>query len=89
MSTPEHKLHVTNDLPAVITLWLEPWGEDYIMLPDETFEVVAKGTAAEFYFHVIYNAADIKVYAEGSCDAISMFQDGRQLECGHNRALRS
>ena len=43
-------LRVTNDRSGFVTLWLEPWGEDYGMLPGDEFEIVAGDAADGFYF---------------------------------------
>ncbi len=82
---PVHKLSFSNDLSSPVTLWLEPWGEDYVMLPAQTFEVVAQGTTEGFYFHVAYRAENIQIYAEGSSESVLILQNGELLECGHNR----
>ena len=35
------RIKVSNDLKTFATMWLEPWGEDYGMLPGDEFEIVA------------------------------------------------
>ena len=35
------RIKVTNDRSDFVTLWLEPWGEDYGMLPADEFDIVA------------------------------------------------
>jgi hypothetical protein len=73
----------------VFTLWLEPWGEDYTLLPDETVEVVAKDAKKSFYFHVVNIVEGVQVYAEGTCGSVSVFHNGKLLERGYNREVRS
>ena len=36
-------LRLTNSRPAPVYFSLEPWGEEYLMAPRATFEVVARG----------------------------------------------
>jgi hypothetical protein len=78
-------LRVTNDRSGFVTLWLEPWGEDYGMLPGDEFEIVAGDAADGFYFHVIAEDKCTKVYAEGQVTQICVYQSGAELSCGHNR----
>ena len=45
---PETKEYVTslrvcNSLSIALTFALEPWGEQYKLAPEETFEIVARG----------------------------------------------
>jgi hypothetical protein len=80
-----HKLKVTNDRASFITLWLEPWGEDYGMMPGDEFEVVAADAGEGFYFHLVNEEKDLKVFAEGDVRQISVYHEGAELSCGHNR----
>ena len=78
------KIKVSNDFPEPITLWLEPWGADFGMMSEDEFEIIADNTDKEFYFHVVFNK-DIQVYAEGQSDYPRIYQNGIELETGHNR----
>ena len=82
------KIKVSNDGPAFVTMWLEPWGEDYGMHSGDEFEVVADDAEEGFYFHVSYDEKCIKVYAEGDANHVSVYQAGEMLLCGHNRPSR-
>lgn len=79
------RLKISNDRASFITMWLEPWGEDYGMSPGDEFEIVAAYAGADFYFHVISDEKGMKVYAEGNTRQISVYQNGEELSCGHNR----
>jgi hypothetical protein len=83
MST--HRIKVANDQPLFATLWLEPWGEDYGMLPGDEFEVLASDADDEFYFHIAFDRKGVKVYAEGDAEDVSVYREGDTLFCGHNR----
>lgn len=81
------KIKVTNDFSEPVTLFLEPWGADFGMMPNDEFEIIAENADEEFYFHFVFNKdiKDIQVYAKGQSDYPGVFQDGKELETGHNR----
>jgi hypothetical protein len=78
------KLGVSNrrDEPQVVAV--EPWGEDFTLMPGEELEVVAFGASAMPWFHVVEWAGTSQVYCEDAND-FEVLQGGVQLECGHNR----
>jgi hypothetical protein len=78
------KIRVRNEFPNSMTLWLEPWDEDYGMLPNDEFEVIAKDVDDKFYFQVDIGQ-EIKVWAVGQVTDIAVYKDNQLLECGHNR----
>ena len=80
-----HRIKLTNDRATFVTLWLEPWGEDYGMSPGDEFEVVAVDSQEGFYFHVISEENNLKLYAEGDVRQVAVSQSGAVLSCGHNR----
>jgi hypothetical protein len=79
------KIMVQNDFPEPVTLWLEPWGADFGMMPKDEFEIIAENADEEFYFHVVFNKDFVRVYAEGQSDYPRIFQNGIELEIGRNR----
>ena len=54
------------------------------MMPKDEFEIIADNTDKGFYFHVVFNK-DIQVFAQGQSDYPGIYQDGKELETGHNR----
>lgn len=78
------RTQMRNELSVRRTLWLEPWGEDYGIDPDEILEIVAKNVDKEFYF-LIDIGEDIKVWAEGQVVDIGVYKDGALLQCGYKR----
>jgi len=79
------KIIIENDSENFKTLYLEPWGEDYGMNPNDKFEIIEKEATDDFYFHIVCNQ-DILVWAEGQADAYpGIYKDGKELVCGHNR----
>ena len=85
MAALTKKIKVSNDCSSFITLWLEPWGEDYGMSPGDEFEVVAADAEEGFYFHISHGEKGMKLYAEGDAKHVSVYQAGEILSCGHNR----
>jgi hypothetical protein len=76
---------VTNDHKTPVTLWIEPWGEDYTLLPNETVDLVAEAYSEEFYLHWVVSEGKILIYAEGDQAAsVSVHQAGNRLQCGHH-----
>ena len=85
MATLMHRIKLTNDRPTFVTLWLEPWGEDYGMSPGDEFEVVAEDSQEGFRFHVVSEENNMKLYAEGDVRRVAVSQNGVGLSCGHSR----
>ena len=79
-------MKITNDRSSFVTVMLEPWGEDYGMSPNNEFEIIAEDADETCYFHTCHDEDYIAVYAEGTVNYYPrIFQNGKLLECGHNR----
>ena len=79
------KIIVRNYSDEPRTLYLEPWGEDYVMMPKDEFEIVEQNPNENFHFQIDFND-DILVWAEGQNDAYPrVYLKGEELLCGHNR----
>ena len=85
MTSSRQRIRVSNDCPTFTTLRLEPWGEDYGMDTKDEFDVIASEPEEDFYFHLEYGTKGMKVYAEGDASEVSVYQNGKLLDCGHNR----
>ncbi len=86
MAKTTQKIRVTNDCSSFATLYLEPWGEDYGMFPNDEFEIVAADVEETFYFHISHTDKNIVIYAEGDLNAYpAIYQNGNLLSCGHKR----
>lgn len=70
-------------------MFLEPWGEDYTLLPNDTFEIIAEAPSKNFYCHICFDKENVLVYVEGDFKNLAVVQDGNQLKCGHNRSMTS
>lgn len=80
----DRRIKITNSKDVHCTLWVEPWGRDYVIKPDETFELVAKNSGADFFFQIDFGS-DIKIWAEGKFEDVEVFSDDSLLVCGHGR----
>jgi hypothetical protein len=82
---PYHsKLGISNrrDAPQVVAV--EPWAEDFTLMPGEELEIIAHGSEAMPWFHVVEWDGTSQVYCE-ACASFEVLQGGVRLECGHNR----
>ncbi len=82
------RIKIRNEFSKVVTLLLEPWGEDYGMLPNDEFEIIAKVVDEHFYFQVDFGE-NITVWAEGQVIDIGVYQNNKLLECGYNRLVEN
>jgi hypothetical protein len=82
----KYKITVENNSEKFKTLMLEPWGEDYGMMPKDAFEIIETEAEEDSYFHIAFEENYILVYAEGSGNIYPrVYQNGIELLCGHNR----
>ena len=54
------------------------------MMPRDEFEIIARNVGEDFHFHIAFDK-DKTIYAEGQVMNIDVYQNGKMLECGHNR----
>lgn len=80
----ESKIGVSNsrDKPHVVAV--EPWANDYTLLPGEELEIVAFGNTTVPWFHVVEWDGVSQVYCNETMD-FRVLQGGVELKCGHNR----
>jgi hypothetical protein len=85
MSGLEAKITVSNhhDCPHVI--WVEPWAEDFTLLPKEEFEVRAVGSTVQPSFKVVESKRHTQVYVDPIEVRYEVLQHGRVINGGHNR----
>jgi hypothetical protein len=63
---------------------VEPWGEDYTLLPQEELEIMIHYEAELPWFHLVERDHSTQVYIE-TCNEFEIYQKGDRLECGHKR----
>ncbi len=78
------KLGVSNSRGKPQVVAVEPWANDYTLLPGEELFVVAFGASAVPWFHIVEWDGTTQVYCEDTAD-FKVLQGDRELECGHNR----
>jgi len=66
-------------------LFVEPEGADFGMMPEQTFEVHAEITTEEGHFEVCDKGTGLSIFPAHTMGEISVFCDGQELECGHQR----
>lgn len=81
------KLGISNRRSRSWVVYVEPWGEDYTLLPGESLEILAQGEGAMPWFNVVERDNATQVYFEETNDW-SVYCEGRPVECGHNRDVR-
>lgn len=72
-----------------VTVWVEPWGRDYTLLPGEVYRFTAIGAGPEFYFHLSWPERDLQLYAEGGCEDVMVEHGEVEVYCGHHREHRT
>jgi hypothetical protein len=66
-------------------VYVEPWADDYTLLPGEELVIFADSDAEEHpWFNVVESTNATQVYCEAT-SGFSVWQNGRELACGHNR----
>jgi hypothetical protein len=74
----------SREKPHVIAV--EPWAEDFTLLPAEELEIIAFGDTAVPWFQVVEREGTSQVYCDNTLD-FKVLQAGIELKCGHNRQL--
>ncbi|HVE55582.1 MAG TPA: hypothetical protein VNB22_02065 [Pyrinomonadaceae bacterium] len=74
-------IKITNTSQKAKTLFLEPWGEDYIMPSGKTFEFFAKAER-EGNFEIEFSDNEITVYLWSGA-TVKVFCDGEELGAGN------
>jgi hypothetical protein len=88
MSTYAARIGFTNNHDRPHVVWIEPWAEDFTLLPSESVEIHAWCKSELPWFHVDetkhHTQIDIQVLDLFNA-GFEVIQNGRQLECGHQR----
>lgn len=82
----ESSISIRNDRKLPHVIWLEPWGEDYILLPGEELIVANKVTDQENgpWFALVETEGNTQCYIERG-DYPDLQINGVPVACGHNR----
>jgi hypothetical protein len=79
-------IEIRNDRSRPHVVWIEPWGEDYTLIPNQKVHVEVAETelGTGSYFNLVETEGNTQVYIErGGYPRVSV--DGESVECGHNR----
>ena len=82
---------VSNEKSSSITFYIEPWGEDYTVLPQECYDVrfPSKSMQTVSAAIVVLENNDIQLYIEGVLGKkalqFGVYNGEQLLELGHNR----
>ena len=79
------KIGVSNQNKRPHVVWVEPWAEDFTLLPGEELEIRASSTLSQPWFHVVESDGHTQVYIETIYATYEVLQHGNPLQCGHNR----
>jgi hypothetical protein len=85
------RIGVSNNTDRLRIVWVEPIPEDYTLLARESLEVVVHDRSETPWFHVVEWEYSSQVYIEGVNlerfleGIVSVFQNGKRLEPGHQR----
>ncbi|MCA8969335.1 MAG: hypothetical protein KDC95_06110 [Planctomycetes bacterium] len=87
----ESGVRVTNASDRVARVYVEPWGFDFAVAPQDWLDIESEGASEEFRFDVTFDgedrhhagAASISVCYTGSCRCvIVLMPDGRRKRFG-------
>ena len=81
------RLVIWNDRSQPLLVWIEPWGGDYTVLPEQKLLITAvdSETKRQPHFCVVENDRWSAVYVE-ECDSHpDVLLDGKPVEAGCNR----
>ena len=82
----QRTLSITNRTEFPRSICVEPEGADYWMLPEQTFELRADVEYEEAQFELWDNGDEgFQVFPSNGMGYISVYCDGQELECGHQR----
>ncbi len=78
-------LSIGNSRSHIMLVMLEPWGEDYWLLPGESFYIKVESTSGDFWYHTQIDKEYTSVCVDGDYESVCVMQNDEVLECGHNR----
>jgi len=82
----EVSVEIRNDRSRPHVVWIEPWGEDYTLLPSDKVLVATtdSDTRTGSWFTLVETEGNTQVYVErGEYPRVLM--NDIPVECGHNR----
>jgi hypothetical protein len=87
--SPKHKfearLVVSNRRTASLLVVVEPWVEDFTLLPGQELELLAVSSEQPPYFALVESDDRSEIYIENSVEDWVVTQGGKEIHCGHQR----
>ncbi len=78
-------LTLANSSKNPLMVQIEPEGADFWLLPNQEFELRADSERDDGHFEVQHCDGYVAVYPSRNVGYISVFQNGAEVECGHQR----
>ena len=78
------KFGFSNNRAIPHVVYVEPWGEDFTLMPGEELEIVAFSRGPAPWFYTVESDEGSQIYCNET-DDFKVCQNGRELICGHNR----
>ena len=86
METYRASLGFSNSRVSAHVVIIEPWAEDFTLLPGEAMTLIAHGNSAIPSFEIVELDGASQVFCNAASD-FQALQGHVRLECGHNRQL--
>lgn len=82
-------LELRNHQPHPVQLFIEPWCEEYFLLPETevTLEGIGEGAEIRSHFELDVSQYQWKVWAGSGVHEVRVSQNSEPLEVGHNAEL--
>ena len=84
MDLKSSKIGITNSLKSPLGVYVEPWGEDFTLMPGEELFILAYGGWGVPWFHLVESDGVIQVHCEETSN-FKVVQGEQELQCGHQR----
>ena len=79
------KITIPNAGKRPRVVWVEPYPDDYTLLPEEELEIVARDSSKVPSFDIVEYEDATQVYPDQSEIDYDVTQNGIKIESGHNR----
>jgi len=67
-----------------VQLFIEPWGEEYFLMPGDKVALQGTGKGDRPYFGLDFSTYQVTVWAEGGIGDVQVSKNGEPLEIGCN-----
>lgn len=85
----EKRKSITNQQSTPMAVFTEPEGQEFWLLPGETFVLCAEVFSPEADFEIEHHELGLTVWPSNSMGVISVLAHGKELICGHQRPAGS